>query len=486
MEATKNHKPSSRSKTHAQPNQQWQQLTFCQNQIFCYFDKIPRILITCIIILCTSSSCKKFLDKKSDSSLTVPSTIRDLQALLDDNDIMNLSTPSFGESSSDDYFLTADMYNAFSLLEHNTYRWIPQEYNFVNDWSMSYSAIYNANLCLERIEKVDRNPSYSNQWDNVKGSARFFRAFHFLNLAWVFSKAYDESTYESDLGIVLKLQTDFNIPSKRASVKDTYQQIVSDARDASLLLPDAPAHVMRPSKAAAFGLLARSFLSMRKYDSAYKYANLCLSLKNTLLDYNDVDLSSYAPFKRFNIETIFYTTMNPNNFLHFPGIGNIDTVLSSLYSEADLRKKGFFDSNGIYYVYKGNYTEDPYTFFSGIATDEIYLIRAECQARLGNKIPALEDLNKLLKNRWDKAIQFIPVDASTPEEAVDKIQIERRKELLMRGLRWGDVKRLNKEGANIVLKRLVGNEIYTLQPNDNRYALPLPADIIKAAQIPQN
>jgi starch-binding outer membrane protein, SusD/RagB family len=56
----------------------------------------------------------------------------------------------------------------------------------------------------------------------------------------------------------------------------------------------------------------------------------------------------------------------------------------------------------------------------------------------------------------------------------------------MRGLRWIDIKRLNKEGAGIVLKRLIGDKTYTLQPNDPRYALPLPADIILNTGMQQN
>jgi hypothetical protein len=49
-----------------------------------------------------------------------------------------------------------------------------------------------------------------------------------------------------------------------------------------------------------------------------------------------------------------------------------------------------------------------------------------------------------------------------------------------------DIKRLNKENANIVLVRKIEGQAYTLQPNANYYALPLPADVIKASGIPQN
>lgn len=63
---------------------------------------------------------------------------------------------------------------------------------------------------------------------------------------------------------------------------------------------------------------------------------------------------------------------------------------------------------------------------------------------------------------------------------------ERRKELVFRNLRWMDIKRLNKEGANITLKRIIDGQTFTLPPNNNRFALPLPADIVKMTGMPQN
>jgi hypothetical protein len=63
---------------------------------------------------------------------------------------------------------------------------------------------------------------------------------------------------------------------------------------------------------------------------------------------------------------------------------------------------------------------------------------------------------------------------------------ERRKELTMRGLRWIDIKRLNKEGGNITPKRFVDDKLILLPPNDDRYALQLPADLILNTGLQQN
>tara|TARA_R110002033_G_scaffold36621_1_gene75228 strand:+ start:3737 stop:3916 length:180 start_codon:yes stop_codon:yes gene_type:complete len=55
-----------------------------------------------------------------------------------------------------------------------------------------------------------------------------------------------------------------------------------------------------------------------------------------------------------------------------------------------------------------------------------------------------------------------------------------------RGLRWQDIRRLNKEGAGITLTRTLKGENYTLPPNDPRYIFPIPDDEIALSGIKQN
>lgn len=147
-------------------------------------------------------------------------------------------------------------------------------------------------------------------------------------------------------------------------------------------------------------------------------------------------------------------------------------------------KTAYFASYNGYHLYKGAYTSTLFPFFSGIATDEIYLIRAECYARKGDKVSALNDLNTLLTKRYNGT--FVPFTAVDANDALAKILIERRKELLMRGLRFIDIRRLNKEGANIVPTRLISGQLYSIPPNDNRYALPIPLDVINQSGMQQN
>lgn len=447
--------------------------------------KISCLFIVVLIFL--NISCRKYLDKKSDNSLVVPESISDLQGILDDNFYMNSQTPGFGETSSDDYFVPLTIYNSLPQVTQEAYTWRLLNYTYDNDWSNCYIPVYNSNYCLEKIEEINKTPQNEHQWDNVKGSALFYRGFYFLNLIWEYGKGYDENTSASDLGIVLRLSSNFNLPSHRSSVKESYERAVKDLKDAVIFLPDRPLHVMRPSKPATFAVLARAYLSMRKYDSVYKYSNLFLQFQNELLDYNssEVNINSNVPFQPFNKEIVFYSTQSFFYGSKTPSRARIDTTLITEYNNNDLRKTAFFRPDNGYFRFKGNYSSAQSLFFTGIAVDELYLVRAESNVRLGRVNEALEDLNALLSKRW-QAGAFTPVGSNSATEVLKIIIKERRKELLMRGLRWIDIKRLNLEGAGIIPERVIGTTIYQLDINDKKYALPLPVDVINFTGMPQN
>lgn len=443
-----------------------------------------RIIISIVLIGLVSGGCQKYLDKKPDSALKVPSTIEDMQALLDNNYSMNMQRNNcMGEGSADNYYLTDAAWSSLNQMsDKSIYRWDEELFYDnnpgQNDWLSINTAINIANTVLQTGETISTK---TEDWNKAMGSAYFFRSFYQFTLALNFAKAFDESTADEDLGIPLRLTPDFNKPSVRSTVRQTYEQILKDATLAARLLPVSTGHVMRPSKPAGFALLSRIYLSMRNYEQAGAYADSCLQLKDDLLNYNDIAAGSSAPFPKFNAEVIFHT----QGFLYplYVTMGKIDSLLVQTYETGDLRKTLFFSDNGDGSKgFIGNYTGD-YMMFTGLATDEMFLTRAECKARTQHIEGALDDLNTLLQTRWSG---YTPFTNTNPQAVLDKILLERRKQLLLRDLRWMDVKRLNKEGAGIVLQRKLLGQTYQLQPNDNRYALPLPINIVQLSGMPQN
>lgn len=447
---------------------------------------VPILLLS--LVLLALNGCKKFLSEKSDKRLLIPASLPELQSLLDNYSTMNNSYCSEGEVSSDNYYLTDADYNALYYdYDKRIYGWA-KDHLFAagtdgNDWSNCYKAIYTTNSVFEALLKIKRTPANESVWDNLKGQALFFRGSRYLDAAYTWTLAYSSSA-SSDLGLPLRLNTDFNEPSKRSTLEQTYDQIIKDIKSSIPLLPLRPLTTFRPSKPAAYGLLARAYLSMNDYVNAKLSADSSLALSDQLIDYNTLSSSADYPIPLFNSEVLFYCYQTVAYPLIF-STPKIDSSLYLSYDSYDLRKVIFFVDNGDgTHSFKGNYTGD-YGLSSGIATDEVYLIRAECFARQGNTEQALKDLNTLLIRRW-KTGAFVPFTASDAQEALSIILKERRKELLMRGLRWMDIKRFNKEGYNITLTRIINGAIYTLPPNDLRYALPIPDDVITQSSMQQN
>src|SRR6185312_3051329 len=330
----------------------------------------------CII----ASSCAKFLDKKPNQQLTTPSTLDDLAQLLNDYDRMNAYYPSSGEISADNYYLLDEGWAAIGLeLQQNLYLW--QKYDDVgSDWTSPYRDIETANVILDNVEKVPLKTNIEQQKaTQLKAMALFIRAYYHYALSQLYMPVYNKATANTDLGIPLKLSSDVNEKMTRASAQETYDYIIADIKAALPQLPLKPDMKYLPSLPAAFGLLSRIYLSMQDYKDAGIYADSCLQGYSTLIDYNTVDTTSDAPFGQFNAEDIYDTqAAYPSGLDH--SIAKVDSVLYKSYAENDVRKHAFFSSNGDgTYYFKGNYTGKPNdpTMFTGIATDEMFLTRAE-------------------------------------------------------------------------------------------------------------
>lgn len=437
-----------------------------------------------LLILTAGTSCKKYLDQRPDKSLVIPQKMEDLQALLDNNNTMNAFPSGIGEASADNYYFTgSDWASLFSEADKEVYIWGPEVFGeYPNVWSDIYKCVYVTNYVLENLEKIPpaNDPSEGN---NVKGTALFFRANNFFILANACAKAFDSATAATDLGIPLRLSSDFTEPSFRASVKESYERILDDLLQAATLLPITPRHKMRPSRPAAYALLSRVYLAMRNYTRAGLYADSCLQFNRDLMDFNSLNTALTYPMPLFNTEVIFHSHGTVNVLAN--SRAKIDSVLYDSYAENDLRKKLFYKANNDgTHSFKGSY-HGSVNMFLGLATDEVFLTRAECMAREGNVEEALNTLNTLLVKRW-KTGTFVPYTAANENEALKTILEERRKELVMRDLRWMDIKRLNKEGWNIKLKRNLDGWEYVLLPNEERYALPLPESVISRSGMPQN
>ena len=438
-----------------------------------------------------TQACQEFLEAKPEKKLAILTSTGDAQVLLNNTTVFNLGHPSEGVISSDDLYVTYDDWMASrTLTEKNAYVWDANVFNdnYRNSWSLPYTTVYNSNIVLDAVENNELSFNHTQELNDIKGQALFFRAYSFFNLLQLFAEPWSVDG-ENDKGIVLRLTSDFNIPSVRATLKESYDQVIHDAEEAYSLLNETSEISSRPNKVAVLAFLARVYLSMEEYSRALNYVDRVLDLKNDLLDYNKADGSIANPFERFNQEVIFHAVLGAPLMLR-PHITKVDTVLYRTYEENDLRKLLYFkDNDNGTYSFRGSYDGSD-IFFSGLTVEEMYYIKAECMARIGRFDEALLILSDLLEKRWLKKDGLTTYEIppfSDDNEILTYILNERRKGLLFRGTRWSDLRRLNKDPRfSKILKRKLGEEEFMLEPNHNRYVFPIPLEIIKMTGMEQN
>lgn len=452
-------------------------------------NRVIRFLMLSIVTI-QVSSCKKYLDAKPDQKLVIPTTIQDLQALLEFPNLTNDVFPLCAEVSAGDFYYLPTGWQSQDEYGRNMYTW--QKGNlfspYSEEWGLLYHLIYKTNIIMDHAGQIKRAPGDEAEFNNTIGCALFYRSYAYLQAAWTWSLAYDDETADTDLGVAYRANSNFNDPTARLSVRQTYQAVIEDAKRALTLLPAMAVHPFRPSKPAAHALLARTYLSMREYDKALLHADSCLQFPHKLIDYNNdpsITATATYPFGRFNAEVIFVAGASLNT----PFTQGIpDSTLYDSYAATDLRRTLFFRSrNQTIRIFKGNYESGngAGVLFTGLAADELYLTRAECLARDQQVAAALQDVNAVLEKRYATGT-YTPFSTTDATAALAFILQERRKQLIYRGLRWMDIKRLNKDGANITLTRVIDGQEYTLPPNDLRYALAIPENVITISGLQQN
>lgn len=449
--------------------------------------RLQTILVSALLVALISS-CAEFLDKKPNIKLVTPQTLADANLLLNDHATLNSNYPTFGEIGNDDYYLNKQRWEGINNYEHRmAYVWADESYTDALQWQYPYKVVYIANQVIDVLGKIEyqkQHDDYRREW----GTAHFYRSFAFHQLVGIYSPAYVSSTAAQELGIPLRLNPDVDQKSVRPSLADTYSQIISDFKVAAANLPIVEIVKGRPHKAAAYAALARVHLDIGNFEMAYRYADSCLMLRPELLDFNNLSVASNFPIPRFNVEVLF-PALATNASPMGATVALIDTLLYNAYSNDDLRKKAFFKPNNNplnSQYYKGSYDQSN-TLFFGITTSEVYLIKAETACRIGKLPEARDAINKLLKSRWDKNKLYVPTLESDGEKLLKFILDERRKELVFRGRRWPDLKRLNLESRfQTTLRRIVGDKTYTLPPNDLRYAYRISETIIELSGIQQN
>lgn len=399
-------------------------------------------------MLFSLSSCNNFLSEKSDLTLANPTTLQDLEALLHNVSVMNMNyTMSLGEAVSDNIYLSESSWSSLSYNEEReSFIWVPVPLNSFF-WPMNYYKILTANVVLAHIDLVEH--ATTAQKNQVRAAALFFRALNHFDLLQLYSIAYDPAKADTEPGVVLRLGSDMDEKLKRNTQAECLQQIEQDLLQAlDLLSINKQRFPLEVARCSVYALLVRYYLMIADFEKAEENADHCLAIQNDFLDYNIIDEGSY-PFQHNNVEIIFSYTSDGSPILS-EGNGRIAPELFALYSETDRRKALFFTHSALdsLYQFTGDYFKSATRLrFNGTTTPEILLSKAECAIRQDRAAEVVPELYRFLAHRYSKV--EVDLTAMDDTELLHFVLLERRKELVFRGLRWFDIRRLSPEESGV-------------------------------------
>lgn len=348
-------------------------------------------------------------------------------------------------------------------------------------WNSSYNQIYAVNAVIEGVKNSISLPLADK--NQLEGEALFTRAFiHFYLTNLYGSIPYITSTdYEVNRKIAKTAKEDIYT---RASV-DLEKAI--DLLETNYIDPDRT----RPNKWTALALLSRVKLYNGSWNEASNAASSVLNetalypfesnLNNIFLKGSTTTIWQLSP-KGSGFNTNEGTTLIFNSGP--PTLSALTSNLMSAFESGDLRKsiwtRTISNSTNSWshaFKYKQRSTTSTSVEYSiMLRTGELYLIRAEARARLGELTAALQDLNKIRNNAG-----LGNSTATTQTEILSAILKERRVELFTElGHRFFDLKRFG----------LLDAVLEPLKPgwNSHQLVLPLPESEINLNQAlaPQN
>ena len=339
-----------------------------------------------------------------------------------------------------------------------------------NMWTIGYRIISRANFVLDYEGKIT-GPTVEKSF----AEARALRALELFNMVNYYARPY--GTVNQDLGIPVPNKLEVNVPIKRSSVSEVYDEITTELELAVANLPSVAANnKARITKEAAYGILSRVYLYKQDYPKAIQFADLALAGANLL---GNTDLVNYYLNPLTNEETLFgidFTELdnpNANDALYATwSIGRYeDTAATSefynLISDTDIRK-------GLYQEWNTTDNPSPYGVlkFGGVDNDVIVIRATEV---LLNKIEAMYFTNPAeastllvnwVKTNRDPAYTF----SGSGQALLDEILLQRRIELAFEGHRYFDMNRYQLD-----LQRGANSTVNSFMPfSDYRRVFPIP------------
>lgn len=434
---------------------------------------LRHILLLAVVL--TAASCNDFLDIQPTGKV-IPQTGAEFRALLVEayNEVPeNRGLISF---RSDELLINegnSESYDRESYLD--IWTWNDdngQETTASFEWRVYYHVIYIANYILEHQHEMTQVTDIDRR--QMVGEAYMLRAYMHFTLANIYGEAYTHCDPRTAKAVPLKLDTNIDKMLKRSTLESIYTSVLDDIKEAEKYLNKESWETgfnYRFNVVSADALRARVMLYMGNWKEAYKAAVRVIEKHGELEDLNS---SSTLPTHYQSVESIVSLERVMTD--SYSKVGSVSADLLALYASTDRRRTKYYK-----FVTAGNANcikMGTAPFRSTFRSSEFYLIAAEAALEDNDPDNAVLYLTRLMEKRYFR----LPTLPEETDALRQFIYDERFRELAFEGHRWFDLRRttqpelkksfgLDKEGEPIV---------YTLQPNDARYTVRIPAAVISA------
>jgi starch-binding outer membrane protein, SusD/RagB family len=382
----------------------------------------------------------------------------------------------------------------------------------INLWDAGYNAINQINVFLQGMDDNESKfvvPTFAADFatttaNQYRAEARFLRALTYHSLLQIYARPFIDGN-GSKPGLPLRLQgekDDLNNDLARATVAETYAQIIADLDYAEQNLPLVPAagtsatlRVTRAWRNTAIALKTRVYLTMGNYAAVVTEANKIVPATAPFTATSGVahalqaTISSVFAAPQETLESILslpfsaQNTPGTQNQLGFYYRSSASTSTNPGGGEYELNPAGIIAANpefpatdarrGLIYTVSGSSflgkypSGTPYLDKAPVMRwSEVLLNLSEALARTTAGVDARSlALLNAVRRRADATFTWAPADNAA---LINAIMLERRIEFLGEGLRNQDIMRLNDTFPAKGAVPAVG-------PASNVYAWPIPS-----------
>jgi hypothetical protein len=362
-------------------------------------------------------------------------------------------------------------------------------------WSQAYFVINLCNVFIDGMNGGGSAVAGASLSNNYIAEARFIRGLTYYSLLQLYARPYWDGNGAKD-GLIIRLTGNTgsgDYAKARSTVAETYQQVLDDLNFAEANVPttypDAATNTTRAHKNTVIAIKTRVYLSMQQYTNVITEANKIVSASAPFTASSGVafalqsDITNVFKTPYTTTESVFSLPFNANET---PGTQNqLGYYFSKNFGngEYSLNANGIIANTGWlatdkrrtfnvlvgtkWYLDKKYPAGTPYTDWVPVMRySEVMLNLAEALARTNTGVDAraLALLNAV-RQRSDATTT---ITATTQQQLIDAILLERRIEFLGEGRRSPDLLRL---GMIIPGKSTVG----PIAPTASNYIWPISA-----------